>query len=714
MPRAGSLSAGGWVGLAAAASARLRHKFARAPVLPGASRRNVGFSAAVVSALEARRTFVLVPFAVVTGLVVYAGLPGEPMQPVLAAGMLLLLSLAFQLRHRALVHIAVLACCVWFGALLLPLHSALFGTAMLERPTFGTFTAHVDEVISANAEERRIVVSALTPEGDTRPVHIRRARLLVLPEPLLAPGDTVRAALRLAPIPGPVLPGAYDGQFHSYFAGIGAYGTVIGTLEHLSAGSGWDPTRSVETLRMTIGGRIDAVLKDDVGAIARAMTMGDQSAISDEAREVMAASGLAHVYSISGLHLAIVAGGIYFLVRLLLAAIPVAAVHLPVKRIAAVVGILAALGYLLLAGGLNNVPALRSTIMLGLVFGAVLAGRQALTMRNVAIAAILIILLDPASVFRPSFQLSFAAVVALIGFYEMPHRAPMDAPGRWSAITVPVRDAAITSLVAGLATLVFSAYHFQQTAPLSVLGNVMVLPVLTLVIMPFAVVSVLAMPLALERWPLELMGWGIERMLDIAALVAGWSEGWTGNPLLTTWALAIALAALAWFAFFPTLRRMLGPVVAVPLLLLFGFAARPDVLVADTTQAVAVRTSAGLGMVTGRTGSFAVDAWSEHYQEEIGAVAEGVNCDVAGCIAVTDRFSLAVARSVDALPEDCGRHDLLIARFRVPSWCGGVVIDEADLAGGGVHRLRWIDEEGAFEVVAAIPAGERPWRIGTR
>src|SRR5690606_26272175 len=122
--------------------------------------------------------------------------------------------------------------------------------------------------------------------------------------------------------------------------------------------------------------------------------------------------------------LSIVAGGTFFLLRLLLASIGVTATRWPIKKIAAVAGLLAAAGYLLLAGGLANVPALRSTIMLGLIFGAVLAGRRALTMRNVAIAALAIIVIDPASVFRASFQLSFAAVVALIGIYEMPRPPP--------------------------------------------------------------------------------------------------------------------------------------------------------------------------------------------------------------------------------------------------------------------------------------------------
>ena len=160
--------------------------------------------------------------------------------------------------------------------------------------------------------------------------------------------------------------------------------------------------------------------------------MGDQSAITDETREVMAASGLAHIYSISGLHLSIVAGGIYWLVRLVLASFP-ALVAWPVKKIAAVTGIVSALLYLLLAGGVDNIPAFRSTLMLALVFGAVLAGRRALTMRNVAVAALLIIIIDPASIFRPSFQLSFAAVVGLIGIYECRESSGRVIRGAWRA-----------------------------------------------------------------------------------------------------------------------------------------------------------------------------------------------------------------------------------------------------------------------------------------
>lgn len=659
-----------------------------------------------------RRLFVLLPFAAIAGLIAYAALPVEPLPEALAGVGAALALLVILLRRSAGLPLIALVAAAWIGFCLLPMHAPWFGTAMLTRPAYGLYEARVEEIVSATAESRLIVVSGLVPVAGDRAVDIARARLVVPPEPPLAPGDVIRARLRLAPVPGPILPGAFDGQFHAYFSGIGAYGNVTGDFALVATGDSLDPTRAIEGLRMAIGGRIDAVLDGPSAAIGRAMVVGDQSAIDDETREIMAASGLAHIYSISGLHLSIVAGGVFFLLRLLLASVPATASRWPVKKIAAIGGIIAAAGYLLLAGGLGNVPALRSTIMLALIFGAVLAGRRALTMRNVAIAALAIILIDPASVFRASFQLSFAAVVALIGIYEMP-RSPRIGERNWSErLWATIWTTALTSFIAGTATLLFSAYHFQQTAPLGVVGNVLVLPVVSLVIMPFAVLSVLAMPLGAEAPFVGIMGWGIDRMVDGATLVAGWSEGLTGNPLLTSTALMIGLAALAWFAFVNSWWRLLGPAVAVPLVLLVGLDQRPDILIADTTQAAALRTETGMGLISGRAGSFATDVWSEHYQEPIAETVDGVRCDSLGCIASSDRFSVAVIRNPAAFAEDCGLHALVIARVRAPATCtGSQVIDADALAAGGVHWLAWNEAAARFDIRTAIPNLTRPWRV---
>jgi competence protein ComEC len=685
------------------------------PSLPQArtSSRTEGLAISLSDAVASRRLFVLLPFAMIAGLIAYAQLPFEPQSWALigvASGLALA---TFLLRSTAPRAMALLAA-FWIGFCLLALHGTLFGTQMLARPAFGMYEGRVDEIVSSTPEARRVVVSNLVPVGEGRSIPIERARLVVPPEPPLAPGDTIRASMRLAPVPGPILPGAFDGQFHAYFSGIGAYGNVTGDFVLLAPGDSLDPARAIEGLRMAIGARIDAVLDGPSAAIGRAMVVGDQSAIDDETRESMAASGLAHIYSISGLHLSIVAGGIYFLLRLGLASMPATATQWPVKKLAAATGILAALAYLLLAGGLANVPAFRSTIMLALIFGAVLAGRRALTMRNVAITALLIIVIDPASVFRASFQLSFAAVVALIGIYEMPRPAP-EGQRHWGRrLWATIWATALTSFIAGTATLLFSAYHFQQTAPLGVLGNVLVLPVVSLVIMPFAVLSVLAMPFGIESPFVAVMGWGIDRMVDGAALVAGWSGGLTGNPLLTGTALIIGLVALAWFAFINTWWRLVGPAVALPLVLLVGLDQRPDLLIADTTQAVALRTADGMGLVSGQADSFAVEVWGDYYQEVIAPDVPAARCDSLGCVAQTPRFSLAVTRNAAAFAEDCGRHDLIVARMRVPANCAPQVIDANALSTGGVHWLRWNEAAERFDIRTAIPNVTRPWRVAPR
>lgn len=691
--------------------------------LPGQRRARVSLSSttaslfsALAKATEQRRLFVLLPFSLIVGLVAYSLLPGEPRLLHFAIGSLVVTGcfLAVWLsRSPGGMRIVAQIGAVWLGFCLLPIHGFCFGTTMLSIPAYGIYEARVDEVLSADAEGVRVIVSSIVPvEG--RALPLRRARLMLPPDAGVEIGDVFQSRLRLAPVPGPVLPGSFDSQFHAYFSGVGAYGNSIGPVTLLAQGDDGDIARRVQTLRNFIADRIDLALEGESAAIGRAMMMGSQSAISDETRDVMAASGLAHVYSISGLHLSIVAGGIFWLVRLALACLPFALAW-PGKQIAAITGLLAAFGYLLLAGGMDNVPAFRSTLMLALIFGAVLAGRRALTMRNVAIAAIIIIVIDPPSVFRASFQLSFAAVVALIGVYELPRTLPQSGTGSVERGLRFVSATAWTSFVAGAATLLFSAYHFQQTAPLGVLGNVLALPFVSL-IMWFGVLAIVAMPFGLDGPFLRLMGWNIDRMVDVAELVAGWSETLTGNPILVSWTLIAGLAALGWFAFVESRWRMLGPALLLPVILFAGFAQRPDILISDTTQAVAVRDGSGLALASGRTGSFAVDVWSKHYQTEIAQSHSGTQCDSIGCIVGDADFRIAVIRNAAAFAEDCSGYDLTIARISMPKGCGadGQVIGPDDLARGGVHWLRWDEGAGRFDIRPAIENLNRPWRVSPR
>jgi competence protein ComEC len=677
------------------------------PHLAPATPRFKGLAASISAALAERRLVLLLPFAMIAGLIADVELPVDPHPLALAGGaaaigLMLALSLGAPIRLR----LTLLLAAGWMGLSLLPIHGALLGSPMLARPAYGTYGARVDEILSETATERRVVLSAIVPTGKDRPVPVRRARVVIKAGPDLSPGDVITGQFRFAPVPGPVYPGGFDTQFHSYFDGIGAYGNSIKPPTIVTPGDEAAPAHLIDAVRRGISWRIDAVLSQPAAGIARAIINGDQSAVTDDARTTMATAGIAHVLSVSGLHLTIVAGGVFWIVRLLLAGFDGLAHRISVKRVAAVAGLASALAYFAISGG--NVAALRSTLMIVLVFGAVLFGRRALTMRNVATAGLIVIATDPASV----FQLSFAAVVALVGAYENLRSDRAGDAGLLAHAWGYAKGVVVTSLVAGVATLLFSIYHFQQTSPLGVVGNLATLPLVGFVMMPAAAIAMLLMPFGLEAPPLLAMGWSIDRMLDVARIVADWSTHLRAAPLLTPWALVFGLAGLGWFAFFKDRWRLVGPALVVPLVAIFAVDRPPDVLIADTTQALVIRGASGLELADGKPQSFALSVWRETYAEPI-EVQATQSCDSLACVGTSAAgFRYAIVRDPAALPDECGQADLIVVRGTAPSWCSAKALVTADdLATHGVHWLKWNPASQSFEVRPAIPALGRPWRI---
>lgn len=189
-----------------------------------------GLIEAFTGAYSARRVFVLLPFAMIAGMMVYAVLPFEPSPIALGIVVLVLLVCVWMVIDRDWLPLVIVLAAFWSGLCLLPLHGAAFGTAMLARPAYGAFQAKVDEVLSSTPDGQRVVISNLTPLGGERPVNINKARVVLPVAPHLLPGDNIAGTFRLVPVPGPILPGAFDGQFQSYFSGIGAYGTLTGEL----------------------------------------------------------------------------------------------------------------------------------------------------------------------------------------------------------------------------------------------------------------------------------------------------------------------------------------------------------------------------------------------------------------------------------------------------------------------------------------------------
>jgi competence protein ComEC len=675
-----------------------------------------GLGASAAHAFEQRQFFILLPYAMIAGVIVALEADAPPAP--LALGLVAVgTALALWLVRRTVVALrgVGLFAAFWIGFSLLAVHGALFGTPMLHGAVYGQFEARVDAVLATTPTGRRLVLSHIYADAPTDPVGFRRARIELRNGPPLAPGDVIDGRIYFYEVPGPAAPGGFDAEFSSYFQGIGAYGSAV-SARLVSSGDPTAPDRIVDGVRQTIGARIAAVLNQPSNGIARAIITGDQTAVLEGPRKLMATAGLAHVMAISGLHLSLVAGSAFFVLRLLLALITPLAAHVSAKKVAAAGAIVAALVYYAISGG--GAAALRSTVMAVLIFTAVLVGRRALSMRNVAIAGLFTVLTEPSEIFRPSFQLSFAAVVALVGAYEMLQRPRLLGRGPLGVVASHFGSIALTSLVAGTGTLVFAIYHFQQTAPLGIVGNLMVMPLVTVVMMPSAILAVLAVPFGLDRPFVWLMGWSIDRMLDCAGLVAQWSQGISAMPLLTPLALVIAFAALAWFSFFTNRYRLIGPVLAIPAIMGFAVAAPPDVLVSDTTQAIALRGADGLALVSGKPGSFSVNIWGETYRQPIGPAPPGTTaCDSLGCISHSPLgFTIAVSKEMAAFEDDCATADLVVTHLPAPDYCRSeaAVVDAGDLAGGGTQALRWDKTAGRFEVQPAITDLNRPWRAGRR
>lgn len=446
-------------------------------------------------------------------------------------------------------------------------------------------------------------------------------------------GDIISGRARLTPPSGPVFPGGFDFAFHAMNANIGAYGFFMGKPQlavNSGISSGAQTTNLplsvqyqtfINQLRATIAYRIRHVLDGDQGAIASALTVAKRKAISANTVDALRQSGLAHILAISGLHMVLAAGTLFFTLRAGLVMLPSVAQMFAVKKIAAGGAILAATFYLLLSGA--PISAQRAWIMLVIMLLAIVLDRPVLTLRNVAIAAIIIVALTPAAVLTPGFQMSFAAVAALVSVYQGWKRIQVSQEGiflpdilRWIGVKFffILLAPAITAFIAGLASGIFSIQHFYAIASLGVLANVLAMPIVTFLIMPLALISLLLMPFGLETWTLLGLGVAIEQVIKIASFVTNLSgEVNVGKPSqLATWLLTlgfIGFVCIKTSARYACLALIPGAMFMVWLMPLTP----PNILISEDGRLAAIISSEGIKVSRSRPSEFIISQWEEAY-----------------------------------------------------------------------------------------------------
>ncbi|WP_240655274.1 ComEC/Rec2 family competence protein [Rhodovarius crocodyli] len=609
----------------------------------------------------------------------------------------------------------------WLGFALAGLHSARMPGA-LELPRTAVRAEGVVTLVEPLPEGLRVTLSGATWPGQADPAA-RLIRVRLKADDPLRPEPGQRLAVRsmLRAPSAPTHPGAWDFQRAAWFTGLGASGYALGRAEVLP-GQGSAP--ALAGTRRAMEARIAAALPGAAGAVSAALITGGQSAIPPQAMAAMRDSGLAHLLSVSGLHMTIVVGLVYAVLRGGLALWPWLALRLDVKLPAAL-GALAAGGFYLVLSG-NQIPMLRSFAMAALVTAALLAGRRAITLRGVAIAALVVLLLDPSAILGPSFQMSFAAVLALVAAHEWwrPRAKVPENPRWWRRPALILAGMLMTSLIAGLATMPFGLAHFGRLQLYGVAANMLAVPVTSFLVMPAGLVAALAMPLGLEGVPLAVMGWGVELILAIARAVASWPGATMAAEPLPAWGAALAALGLCWLALWRGRLRAPGlPMLALGLMA-GALTPSPHALVSADGRLVALR--AGGDVFVHRHGSasrFVQDAWLRSWAEDAARPMPGIGgppglaCDEAGC-RLAERIALLRpaapaprGRQRAAAPEaPCGRAALIISPEPVRGDCAGSrVIDRFSVWRDGAHAV-WLSADGGVRVVSdRAHRGDRPW-----
>ncbi|MAN65263.1 ComEC/Rec2 family competence protein [uncultured Hyphomonas sp.] len=356
-------------------------------------------------------------------------------------------------------------------------------------------------------------IAGLTPDATPKLVRLtHRSRLEV------SSGRFVRCWAVLRPPPSPSMAGEYDFRRQAWFEQLGGVGYVQGRCRGgaLGAPEGVvaDVRMKVAAFRRRLAAHVNVAAGERAGGFAAALVSGDRSYMRVEDQVALRNSGLAHLLAISGLHMAIVGGLVFYLMRRLLACLEPLALRVPVQKPAAVIALGASLAYLVISGA--GVSTQRAFIMLAVVFGAVLFDRAALSLRSFAIAMILVILLQPESVMTPGFQMSFAASGALIATYEA-WTARRSASDRvMGGVSYSWASLAVTSLVAGTATAPYALYHFDRLAGLGLLANLAAMPVITFVTAPAAAAALILTPFGYGDLGLRVFGYSLEAILWIA------------------------------------------------------------------------------------------------------------------------------------------------------------------------------------------------------
>ncbi|WP_424361817.1 ComEC/Rec2 family competence protein [Methylocystis parvus] len=705
--------------------------FAVAPRLQSTSD---GFRRAYAKEAELRRPFLWRAVAAGAGVALYFAADREPSLTLCAVAVACAALLAFVTKRHARAHALFLALAfVAAGFCAGAWRTARVAAPIVSRVGVGDLTGFVEEV-DLRPAGARFVLRVASAEGLPGDVVPARVRLTTRSEPEFAAGDFIALKARLMPPARAALPGGYDFARDAYFARLGGVGNALGRIETMPPP---DPAplslrffASVDRVRNALASRVYKTIGGDAGAIAAAMVTGKRDYLSEGVKDLIRRAGIFHIVTISGMQMSLVAGIFFVGLRRLMATSQTLALNYPIKKWAAALAIVGAVLYDIGTG--SRVGTERALVMTLIMLAAVIFDRPSLSMRNLALAAFFVIAFEPEAILGASFQLSFAAVAALIAVYEQrsdylaKSRAQIQGPGLRSRLS-ELREALlermlhgpgaalVATLCATSATAAFMANDFHEISPYVLIGNPLTLAVIEFFAVPCALIGAALYPFGLDGFIWRYLELGIHLVTWLAGLIANAPGASLHVRAFAPWAivfLALAVLSVVLWRSWP-LRA-----TAIPLALigLVGAASGPsfDIAVPATGDAAALRTPSGRLTLLGKKASaFATEQWLRADADARAAseATGGVNCDEEGCVGrATDGRIVALVTARAAFLEDCARASVVVTPLRAPDGCGAaIVIDRRKLTETGAVSLSFLKDGAVVWTTARGIDEDRPW-----
>ncbi len=656
-----------------------------------------------------------VPVCLACGIGAYFGLRFEPSVVQLTGVGLLAIVCAIAARFTAEAF-GPLVMAVALGAVgvdVAALRAHQVGGAVLGWRYYGAIAGRVVGIDRSQSDALRLTLDqvvldrvspARTPSRVRISLHGDQSQSIAV-----EPGLRVMTTGHLSPPSGPVEPGGFDFQRHAWFAGLGGVGYTRSPLLGVAKAAEGHAGLAIFRLRMAASAKIQNALPGDVGGFATAMTTGDRSAISQAALFDLRASNLAHLLAISGLHMGILSAVVFGTLRLMLGSVPWIALRWPTRSIAAGGALVAATVYLALSGG--NVATERAFIMVAVALGALIIGRRALTLRAVAIAATVVLVLRPEALMGPGFQMSFAATTALVAVFGWQRDAGLSFGPKWLAAVVAT---VLSSAVAGMFTAPVGAAHFNTVSHYGLIANLLSVPLMGVLVMPAALVALVLSPFGLETAGLWVMGLGLRWILGVARFVADLdnAQGHVVGP--GPMVLPLLALGFLWGVLWQGRARWAGLCLIVAGFVLWSQASRPEVLIADNGTLVGVMTPQGRALSKPKGAGFVAGNWLENDGDGADQATASARWPTGGDARLGDRqiIHLSGKRALAAFTTGYGQctRDQIIVTSTVPEGLLGPceVFDPTRLRQTGA--VAWHLKDGALQMETARQmAGTRLW-----